>query len=494
MLEYDVAIIGSGPSSVSAYESLMKNAPRARVCIVEAGGANEAYLGSSAIESSADFRLSPTTYLGKGGTSELWHSVLAPLDPIDFEDRSYIGSPAWPIGLDDLKPYYEAALKLLGVADGRIFEDPQNPFSLNGLDLEGLTENFEPKLFIQLKKHWRAKDYWKMIDVRFFYFHFVEALRINGGLIEIISTDSSGALNPYIYARKVIIAAGGLNSPQIVYNSEISSAAHFHVGRRLLDHPMGVGMQLKRHKPYNFEILASKKEKELNKKVAFRVKENIQKEEGIPNSTFYFRPSFKEGYSQHTEELKAKIILYKDYLLRSKVPWRMTLDLLSEWNLVRQVISYKTGLLSKVALFDIFCVTEQVSSAGRIVFEKSDNGFYKGKCIWGIDEIDEDFNLLALNKIVGWAESKKEAGLITVFPKEVSWFARATSAAHHIGTLPMAESSVDGVVDSNCAIFGMNDNVFVADASVMPSAGCANVTLTSMALAMRVGEYVAHSL
>jgi choline dehydrogenase-like flavoprotein len=38
------------------------------------------------------------------------------------------------------------------------------------------------------------------------------------------------------------------------------------------------------------------------------------------------------------------------------------------------------------------------------------------------------------------------------------------------------------------------DNLFISDGSVFPSAGCANPTLTIVALALRQGDYLAEQL
>ncbi len=63
------------------------------------------------------------------------------------------------------------------------------------------------------------------------------------------------------------------------------------------------------------------------------------------------------------------------------------------------------------------------------------------------------------------------------------------SAHHHAGTTKMASSRNDGVVDSSGRLFG-SENVFVAGASVFPSAGFANPTLTIVAIAIRLADHI----
>lgn len=62
-------------------------------------------------------------------------------------------------------------------------------------------------------------------------------------------------------------------------------------------------------------------------------------------------------------------------------------------------------------------------------------------------------------------------------------------AHHHAGTTRMALNIQEGVVDTEGRVFGL-DNVYVAGASVFPSAGYANPTLTIVALARRLGRHL----
>jgi choline dehydrogenase-like flavoprotein len=69
---------------------------------------------------------------------------------------------------------------------------------------------------------------------------------------------------------------------------------------------------------------------------------------------------------------------------------------------------------------------------------------------------------------------------------------RSYSSSHFMGTTRMSSDPRQGVVDENCAVHG-TPNLFIAASSVFPTGGFANVTLTTMALAMRVADHVALS-
>jgi choline dehydrogenase-like flavoprotein len=65
--------------------------------------------------------------------------------------------------------------------------------------------------------------------------------------------------------------------------------------------------------------------------------------------------------------------------------------------------------------------------------------------------------------------------------------------SHHMGTTRMSERSEHGVVDRDCRIHGI-DNAYVAGASVFPSAGARNPTLTIVALALRLADHLSTRL
>ena len=69
------------------------------------------------------------------------------------------------------------------------------------------------------------------------------------------------------------------------------------------------------------------------------------------------------------------------------------------------------------------------------------------------------------------------------------WTSRIYDTYHPMGSTRMAPSAADGVVDSDCRIHG-TDNLFVAGASIFPSAGAANPTLGIVTLAIRLADHL----
>ena len=62
-----------------------------------------------------------------------------------------------------------------------------------------------------------------------------------------------------------------------------------------------------------------------------------------------------------------------------------------------------------------------------------------------------------------------------------------------MGTARMSATPRGGVVDTDCRVHGI-ENLYLAGSSVFPTSGCANPTLTIVALAMRLADHLAASL
>lgn len=64
-----------------------------------------------------------------------------------------------------------------------------------------------------------------------------------------------------------------------------------------------------------------------------------------------------------------------------------------------------------------------------------------------------------------------------------------TDAAHQMGTTRMASRPEEGVVDTNCQVFG-TDNLYVASSAVFPTGPSYSPTFTILALARRLGHHL----
>ena len=122
----DVCVIGSGPAGTVVGLDLARRGWR--VLILESGpprgrrvaGGVDRYRDSGEVK----YPFVSSQYRGFGGASTLWHGACPRLRPIDFQRNAYTPpTAAWPIGYEDLEPYYVRAEETLSVRRERPIGD-----------------------------------------------------------------------------------------------------------------------------------------------------------------------------------------------------------------------------------------------------------------------------------------------------------------------------------------------------------------------------------
>ena len=97
----------------------------------------------------------------------------------------------------------------------------------------------------------------------------------------------------------------------------------------------------------------------ISMKIALKLNYRLKEKYGLYNSSFYLRPSFSEGFNNHSDSknivTNCKIKIKKTSFLLLK---RNSINFF-DINIVAQIIQYKTGLLSKHSLTECMFVTEQ---------------------------------------------------------------------------------------------------------------------------------------
>jgi choline dehydrogenase-like flavoprotein len=150
-------------------------------------------------------------------------------------------------------------------------------------------------------------------------------------------------------------------------------------------------------------------------------------------------------------------------------------------------LSHRFREVSELTVIN-FC--EQVPRRSSRVFlgESRDRlGLHKLVLDWKIGA-EETGSLMQLQELVNRQLQTRGLGELDV--EELRRAPPAyTDASHHIGTTRMSADVKCGVVNNQCRVHDV-DNVYVAGSSVFPTAGCANPTLTLVALALRLADHL----
>ncbi|NJK89369.1 MAG: GMC family oxidoreductase, partial [Myxococcales bacterium] len=263
----DVCIVGSGPAGVCLALGLV--ARGLRVTLLEGGSATDADprtrslaevdCGDSVVPIGPDNRRRQL-----GGNAGSWgvhlrHSNLggrlAPFKRTDFVERPGLSRSAWPIGYDDLLPFYRRANVLLGAGPfsydvGGWANEAAPALPLVGGDVETTIFMFgNGRLFLDdYRQQLAASDQVQVL------------LRTN--VIKLSTTrtgevESALAVLPdgrtlEVRAHCFVLAAGGVESPQILFAStdhapEGLGNRHDQLGRGFMDHPIVVGGSILPH-------------------------------------------------------------------------------------------------------------------------------------------------------------------------------------------------------------------------------------------------------
>ncbi len=489
-IKVEVCIIGSGIGGGSLAKRFADEGQE--FVIVEAGDWEGDSQNVEYENVGLDFGVRSTTTIQVGGTSNLWHGVLAPLDKIDFTKREWIPHSGWPISLEDLEPHYHQAAKVLKVEKKEYFDE-------EGLE-EGLKQQIDAlpfsreflknKLFQQAVPHVNFKDAVKDIcensDKYHLYYNTtaLELVQNNGKITQLKVGNKDGSFS-YVEAEVFIVASGALETPRLLMNSGIENE---NLGKYLMDHPMGNLCQLEFMKPDKYPIYSDTKySPHMKIKTGLELKDERQKELKLPNHNFYLRPSFKKGIDNETEKVKLSLLAFKDGGVTLRDVWKV----LTNPNIIRQILAYKFSLNVTFKYADLFFVTEQIPNPNSNVTlsDKKDKwGYPVSRVNWQV--VDRDIETMRV-----WFELL----LTKLFPKEhykfthilndFNWDEIFTSAIHHVGTCRMGEDKYSGVIDKNLKVFDF-DNLYVCDGSIFTTAGNVNNGLTISAFACRLVDFI----
>jgi choline dehydrogenase-like flavoprotein len=128
----------------------------------------------------------------------------------------------------------------------------------------------------------------------------------------------------------------------------------------------------------------------------------------------------------------------------------------------------------------------------RLAEERDELGLPRAEVHWGLGD-DELRSLRRTYELIG--AELDAAGIATLKPALPRRLDEPLHNVthHHMGTTRMHIDPKHGVVDENSRVHGLA-NLFVAGSSVFPTGGAATVTLTLVAMTIRLGDHLKREL
>lgn len=491
-IDTDLAIIGAGAAGITIARELIGS--DISITLIESGGLDfepetqALYEGESV---GVPYTLDTSRLRYFGGSTNHWGGWCRPMQPIDFEERSWVPHSGWPITYDDLVPFYERAN---GVAQ-------VGPFRFNDADWwsdggknqvlplpggEVTTRWFEyspPTRFGQVYR----KAIEKAPNIRTYLHSNVTEIVANETATKIdhlkVATLSGAKFQ--IRAKRVILATGGIeNARMLLLSNSVQKAGLGNgrdvVGRYFMEHP---------HIDKPAEILLT------NPEVVAPYYKTYTKLNGAQIRGVFM---FTDEYLRKSKRLGTVMTFYESQLIRADDAYDEDATA-KQRDLEPDLLQLMHSTTARPATGPVLgmrygtgCATEQTPNPqSRIMLshEKDPLGLNRTKIDWRLnleDRTNLRHNLEALARAFGqWGN-----GTVRIlFKDKPDWNEAEGWGNHHMGTTRMASDPRKGVVDADCKVHGI-DNLYVAGSSVFTTSATINPTLTILALAMRLSDHV----
>lgn len=470
--QYDAVIAGGGPAGITLARKLAAGGKS--VALLEGGALGytpESQNLYQLSEQSDDFTkmyFASTRLRYFGGTSNHWAGRCSPIRDIDFTDRAEVYSESgWPLPLTAIAPYLAEARDILDVAEPQDF-----PITPGTIDLQ---EGFEPDVALLSKPTRFANKYLDEIKAS----DNIE-LFVNANLVEIRLTEDLGSTESY----RVRNFAGD----EFLFTGDVHILALGAIENARL-------------------LLAS----------------NNQLKEGVGNAGGMAGACYMDHYNITMGEFAANYSAWGD---ADKMSFYTTEDFITQHQVGSSNVTIKYGAPIKTygsfagvkkflatqacnlgmegamqSLFPFHCpdtglittLTEQEPSrSNRVVLtdEVDALGLPKAVVEWSLTDFDQrTIREIAKEMAVQMTDAGLGRVQLPEFIVDESIDIPFYGHAHHLGTTRMAQTADDGVVDTDCRVFG-NQNLYVAGSSIFPRGGAHNPTMPLIQFALRLSDHL----
>jgi choline dehydrogenase-like flavoprotein len=500
VIEGDLCIVGAGAAGITMALEWM--GAKQRVVLLEGGGfeydprMQDLYRGD--IVGLPYYPLEAARLHQFGGTTGHWAGMCSTFDPIDFERRDWVPHSGWPITRAALDPFYARAQSVLDLG----------PYEYDAAQWHRRDPAFVPwglDPAVAWTKMWQLSPPTRMgtknrpaivgaPDVH---------LYTHANVVEIDANESVGAVDGLrvrtfegkehrVRAQRYVLACCSIQNARLLLASNSRAAAglgngYDNVGRYFMEHleiPSGVLVTQGAHAPsmrmYVGDFGGPKQHAELG------LSASVQRERRILNGTVSLAPGAvgaeaKSTFQWATPEALEKIRAWEAG--GRKGPFPVEIPGMGQAD-------------PHPRTFHLMTRQEQAPNpASRVTLGRGRDalGMPRARLDWRLTVLDRrSFRSFyqALGREVG------RAGLGRLQMRDwvresddAPWPASLSGGWHHMGTTRMSADPKQGVVDPNCRVHGLA-NLYVAGAAVYPTGGCANPTLTLVAMTLRLSDHL----
>jgi choline dehydrogenase-like flavoprotein len=516
--EVDLCIIGGGIAGITA--ALALDGKPLSVVLLESGGFQ--YLEATQSLYEGDTVGQPYERLDRarsrywGGSSNCWGGWCRPMDALDFEKRDWVDNSGWPFTKDALAPYYDGAIRLLGLTPDY---EPNHWVRAVGRDDIALLPLDESRLsnqIIQFTPHQRYGHIFRdtlaqSANVRVFLHSNAVAIRLDdsGQTVAEVGVKTVAGHSFTIAARKFVLAAGGIENARLLLSSNDVAPAGVGnrndlVGRYFMDHPRIASGTVKFNKTWQLNRFYDVKFSYRNPLISLNgvssaatiiPSRHAQETEHLLNARLYTESMF---YGEEATGGEAVKNLYQSLVVR-----RHGIEASEVFALLGHPVSAarftacyllrSQNLVHHQRAVTVVEPEPNPDSRVTLLAERDRLGMQRVQVDWRVgakerrtigrinELLDAELRRLDLGELDLDGDL---AGSAEAWPDRLSW------CWHHMGTTRMHDNPRLGVVDRNCQVHGIH-NLYIAGSSVFPTCGNDSPTITVIALALRLAEHIA---
>jgi len=504
-------VIGAGPVGLAVATGLRRRG--VPVCVLESGPE----IASSVSEfNDGDVTGLPFTGIlqrgrGLGGGTSQWAGQCIRFHAADFEARDWVNESGWPLGYDDLVPFYSEAEQFFDVnSDGylaRVWRDfGLEPGGLVDTDVLVRFSVFarDPQVFDRDRRRWeRDRDGWLI------YNSTVTAFTRDGSRIDGLEVKGPNGKTLTFGCDVVVLCVGGIETARTMLQPMADfpnglGGGNPHVGRHLQDHPNLLLGRIEEFSPGQglgnvTKYLSTFYRRGRRYLPRLVLSASRQRDLRVLNACAISLFEYPEAsVTQDLRELQAAIAGKRFDLTLSSRLRRMVRD---PQTLVRTAQARLRGasFAESPSAIRLHGMAEQDPSTNSSVSLSSRVDRF-GRPLaavnWEVGERERETLFALAVEIDAYLRTNRLGRVVTndvVTRPGDDWRAGVTDNQHHVGTARMAESDQSGVVDPNGKVFGLT-NLYVSGGAVMPTGSHANPTLTMTALGFRLAAHLARTL
>ena len=495
VLKVDICVVGAGPAGMALAREFM--GLKLEVLVLESGGLESEEriqeLNEGTVVGDPYAGLRQSRYRQAGGAVALWNTAVGegvgakyvPLDSCDFEGREDLPLYGWPLVYSQLEPFYRRSQKICQLGplayDGQDWVDKKWPaFALDGEDLTtrvyqfGVRRAFSQSLL---------RDIRKSENISLCHHATVLSLETqgSGSRINQVKVACLNGRQFQVKASIVVLAAGAIENARILLLSrenggEAVGNKNGWVGRCFMEHPRDYALTLIPHsgdlfsQAMFYDVHPAQDGTIIGGRIALQ--SHTIKAARLPNASVTLFPRVKTRTSSPglATRLLAPLRRFQKNPAVSGYGWSRIRDLSLTFDAFKLLVN----------------IEQRPNPENRIVLAKT-------KDILGVAQVElhwcwraqEQADLQRLRKVLASGLEAAGLGQVEIHSDQKP----DPNAFHHAGTTRMHDDPRFGVVDSDARVHGV-DNLYISGASVFPSAGFANPTLTIVALALRLADHI----